>query len=109
MSIFVCYQDHIYIKTVLVSSDKNREFINLCSIRNGNEFSYLHSSCNMLILLSLVTRFTPADRISCCPLRHSTVSFEYGLMTTHVSNASLPSLTTAGPPVPVNKQEITFN
>lgn len=66
----------------------------------------LHSSWRTLILLSLVTRFIPADRISDCPLRHNTVSFENGAIITHVRRASLPSVTMDGPPVPNTKFKI---
>uniref|UniRef100_A0A182U8U9 Uncharacterized protein n=1 Tax=Anopheles melas TaxID=34690 RepID=A0A182U8U9_9DIPT len=59
------------------------------------------SSCSTLIRLSPVTRFMPADRISCGPLRHSTVSLLYGVITTQVSSASSPTCTSDGPPVPV--------
>lgn len=62
---------------------------------------YLHSSWRTLILLSLVTRFIPADKISAGPLRHMTVSFGVGAIITHVKRASLPSETIDGPPVPI--------
>lgn len=66
----------------------------------ANQRVHLHSSCSTLMRLLLVTRFMPADRTPWCSLRQMTVSLESaGPITTHVSSASLPSVTTDGPPV----------
>lgn len=62
--------------------------------------NYLQSSWRMLILLSLVTRLIPAERISLGPLRHRTVSLAKDPMITHVNRASDPSAIIVGPPVP---------
>lgn len=56
----------------------------------------------MLIRLSFDTRFVPAERIV-RPLRHTTVLFRYGGVTTHVNSASSPSTNSDGPPVPVKE------
>lgn len=80
-----------------------------CNVnRNRNEFSrqfvmssqYLRSSCSTVMRRSCVTRFVPAAKISLFPRRHMTVSFSNNPIITHVNNASLPSVTTDGPPVP---------
>lgn len=63
-------------------------------------YQILPSSWSTLMRLSAVTLFFPADRISPRPLRHRTVSFPNGTIITHVSSASFPSVTTAGPEVP---------
>lgn len=58
------------------------------------------SSCNTRKRRSVVTRFVPAAKMSLLPRRHRTVSFINEPVITHVNKASLPSVTTVGPPVP---------
>lgn len=58
--------------------------------------------------MSFVTLFIPADNIISAPLLHKTVSLEYGPIITHVSKASLPSVTTDGPPVPGKIIKLNF-
>lgn len=70
---------------------------------------YILSSCKTRKRLSLVTLLRPAARISLFPRRHKTVSFEYGPIITHVNKASLPSVTTVGPPVPSKCNQKQFN
>lgn len=70
---------------------------------------HLHSSCKTRKRLSLVTRFVPAAMISLFPRLHKTVSFENDPIITHVNKASLPSVTTVGPPVPENNFEQFFS
>lgn len=81
------------------SSPSNLLIYHLCPVKYLH-MSTLPPSCRTLMRLSCVTRFMPADNISCGPFRHITVSLMYGFMTTHVRRASSPSFTIDGPPVP---------
>lgn len=69
------------------------------------EVEHSRSSCNTRMRRSFDTRFIPAAKISLLPRFQMTVSLSNLPIITHVSKASLPSVTTNGPPVPTHKMK----